>query len=157
MYYKAFYRTTRSCILVKITQLELIITDMSRDVKRTSNLWTSKFIFEFGILTFDIRVKFVLEQMWALKCLRTKCDVFVLCRRLTPAASPADCRGWALAMLLVSDYPSHPRPIPLVLPSGSQSAQFDSSHASILVDWSGHIHTSQKHCSIHARTLHRGV
>jgi len=64
-----------------------------RDVKRTSNLRTSKFIFEFGILTFDIRVKFALEQMWALKCLQMRRDVFVLCRRLTPAASPADCRG----------------------------------------------------------------
>jgi len=66
---------------------------MSRDVIRSSNLRTSKFIFEFGILAFDVRVKFVLEQMWALQCLRTRQDVFVLCRRLTPAASPADCRG----------------------------------------------------------------
>jgi len=62
-----------------------------RRVKQTSNLGTSKFIFEFGILTFDIRVKFAVEQMWALKCLRTK--VFVLCWRLTPATSPANCRG----------------------------------------------------------------
>jgi len=37
---------------------------LTRDVKRTSNLRTSKFIFEFGILTVDIRVKFALEQMW---------------------------------------------------------------------------------------------
>jgi len=64
-----------------------------RDVKRTSNLRTAKFIFEFGILTFDIRVKFALEQIWALRCLRTRRDVFVLCRRLTPAASPSDCHG----------------------------------------------------------------
>jgi len=71
--------------------LEVLVS--IRDVKRTSNLRTSKFIFEFGILTFDICVKFALEQMWALKCLRTRCDVFVLCRRLTPAASPADCHG----------------------------------------------------------------
>jgi len=41
---------------------------------------------------------------------------------------------WPPAMLLVSDYPSRPRPTPLVLPSVSQSAQFDSSHASVLVD-----------------------
>jgi len=52
--------------------------------------------------------KFAPEQMWALKCLRTRHDVFVLCWRLTPSASPP-------ATLLVSDYPSHP--IPLVLPS----------------------------------------
>jgi len=39
---------------------------------------------------------------------------------------------WPPAMLLVSDYPS--RPTPLVLPSVSQSARFDSSHASVLVD-----------------------
>jgi len=26
--------------------------------------------------------KFALEQMWALKCLRTRRDVFVLCQRL---------------------------------------------------------------------------
>jgi len=38
---------------------------------------------------------------------------------------------WPPAMLLVSDYPSRPRPTPLVLPSVSQSAQFDSSHASV--------------------------
>jgi len=31
--------------------------------------------------------------MWALKCLRTRRHVFVLYRRLTPAASPAHCRG----------------------------------------------------------------
>jgi len=41
---------------------------------------------------------------------------------------------WPPATLLASDYPSSPRPIPLVLPSVSQSAQFDSSHASVLVD-----------------------
>jgi len=81
-----------------------------RDVKRTS-----KFIFEFGILTFDIRVKFALEQMWALKCLWTRGDVFVLCRRLTPplhqliAVASADAVGVWL--------PLPPRSIPLVLPS----------------------------------------
>jgi len=75
--------------------------------------------------------KFALEQMWALKCLRTKRDVFVLCRWLTPAASP-DRLPWPPVMLLVSDYPS--RPIPLVLPFVSQSTQFDFSHASVLVD-----------------------
>jgi len=37
--------------------------------------------------------QFALQQMWALKCLRTRCDVFVLCRRLTPAASSPDCCG----------------------------------------------------------------
>jgi len=30
--------------------------------------------------------KFALEQMWALKCLQTRRDVFVICQRLMPAA-----------------------------------------------------------------------
>jgi len=38
---------------------------------------------------------------------------------------------WPAATLLVSDYPSRFRPTPLVLPPVSQSAQFDSSHASV--------------------------
>ena len=106
-----------------------------KDVKRTSNLQTSKFIFEFGILTFNIRVKFVLEQMWALKCLRTRQKNETRCLCSLPAV---DARRrftsrlpWPPAMLLVSDYPFRPRPTPLVLPSVSQSAQFDSSHASM--------------------------
>ena len=71
------------------------LSNGTKDIKRSSNLQTSKFIFEFelGILTFDIRFKFALERMWALKCLRTRHDVFVLCWRLMLAASPADCRG----------------------------------------------------------------
>jgi len=42
------------------------ISFLYRGVKQTSNLRTSKFIFEFefGILNFDIRVKFALEQMF---------------------------------------------------------------------------------------------
>jgi len=82
-------------VLIKREWLVQVKRVLSRDVKRTSNLRTSKFIFEFefGILTFDIRVKFTLEQMWALKSLRTRRNVFVLCRRLMPATSPADCRG----------------------------------------------------------------
>jgi len=47
--------------------------------------------------------KVTLEQMWALKCLRMRRDVFVLCRLLMPAASPP-------VTLLVSDYPSRPIP-----------------------------------------------
>jgi len=119
-------KISRNGLGLKIKACDTLAVIDSRDVKRTSNLRTLKFIFRFGILTFDIRVKFVLEQMWALKCLRTRRDVFVLCQRLMPAASPAT--------LLVSDYPSRPRLISLVLPSVSQSAQFDSSHAGILVD-----------------------
>ena len=103
----------------------------TRDVKRTSNLRTSKFTFEFGILTFNIRVKFALEQTWALKYLWTR----RLCSLPAVDAGRFTSRlPWPPAMLLVSDYPS--RPTPLVLPSVSESARFDSSHASVLVDWS---------------------
>jgi len=63
-------------------------------------------MFEFGILTFDIRVKFALEQMWALKCLQTRRDVCSLpavdTRRFTSQLP------WPPATLLVSDYPAHP-------------------------------------------------
>jgi len=94
---------------------------VTRDVKRSSNLRTSKFIFEFGILTFHIRIKFALEQMWALKPTARRFNSRLLC--------PPE-------MMLVSYFPSRPRarPIPLVLPSVSQSAQSDTCHASILVD-----------------------
>jgi len=94
---------------------------VTRDVKRTSNLRTSKSIFEFGILTFDIRIKFALEQMCTLK----------------PTARRFNSRLlWPPATMLVSYFPSRPRAraIPLVLPSVSQSTQSDTCHASILVD-----------------------
>jgi len=84
-----------------------------RDVK-----WTSKFIFKFRILTFNIRVKFALEQMWELKHLRTRRNVFVLCRWLTPAASPADCCGlWRHCWCLITPpAPLHTSSVAVCLP-----------------------------------------
>jgi len=71
------------------------------------------------------RVKSVLEQMWARCANETRC----LCSLPVVDAHRFTNRlPWPLVMLLVSDYPS--RPTPLVLPSVSQCAQFDSCHAS---------------------------
>jgi len=65
----------------------------TKNVKLQLGMLNELRIYEiFGILTFDIHVKFALEQMWSLKCLRTRRDAFVLCRRLTPVAAPVDCR-----------------------------------------------------------------
>jgi len=44
----------------------------------------------------------------ALECLRTRCNVFVLCWRLTPAASPADCRGLRRRRLCLITPPAPP-------------------------------------------------
>jgi len=102
----------------------------ARDVKRTLNLRTSKFLFEFGILTFNIRVKFVLEQTdvgieVSVNETRCLCSLPAVDAHFFTSRLP-----WPPATLLVSDYPSAPAPH-LVLPSVSKSAQFDSSHASV--------------------------
>jgi len=56
-------KTQQTGLLTASLQLVKMCYIVLRDVKRTSNLRTSKFIFEFEILTFDIRVKFALEHV----------------------------------------------------------------------------------------------
>jgi len=136
---------------ISIGQLRKTQNGGTRDVERN---------FEFTNFGIYIRIRnFYLRYLCQI-CARTDVGIEVsanetrcLCPLLAVDARHFTSRlPWPPSTLSVSDYPCRPRPIPLVLPSVSQSAQFDTSHASVCVEWSGRIHTSQKHWSIHGRT-----
>jgi len=124
----ASYKQSRQTVTVKLWLTLRMLTSLDRDESRKKILRLKKIISRRGPKIFartDVGIEVSANEM---RCL---CSLPAVDARRFTSRLP-----WPPATLLVSDYPSRPRPIPLVLPSVPQSAQFDSSRASALVDWS---------------------